>query len=148
MVIRENAPTKVPLSQKISTLYINTYSNMSLYLKTDVPEMLVSIRINTRFGGRDNTSSDNTTYRIRRSISHASGGGFQARLLDNQEGATSANTERYVFGKLSAMFLTPTFAAPILFQLLWRDIYIEHGKSAHGCVVYCTQHSIRYNYHV
>ena len=27
---------------------------------------------------------------------------FQARLLDNQEGANSANAEQYVFGKLSA----------------------------------------------
>ena len=131
MVIRENAPTKVPLSQKISTLYINTYSNMSLYLKTDVPEMLVSIRINTRFGGRDNTSSDNTTYRIRRSISHASGGGFQARLLDNQEGATSAITELYVSGKLSAGCSNA--------DLCWHRHRhysscgdIEHVKSAQG----------------
>ena len=32
-------------------------------------------------------------------VSHPTGTVFQARLLDNQEGA---NTERYAFGKLSA----------------------------------------------
>ena len=43
---------------------------------------------------------------------------FQARLLDNQEGA---NTERYVFGKLSATrFQRRACLAPTLCQLLWR----------------------------
>ena len=40
---------------------------------------------------------------------------FQARLLDNQEGA---DTNRYVFGKLSARcFYRRSFVAPILLQL-------------------------------
>ena len=40
--------------------------------------------------------------RKRRRISLPAGAVFQARLLNNQEGANSANTERYIFGKLSA----------------------------------------------
>ena len=56
---------------------------------------------------------------------------FQAQLLGNQEGA-SANTERYVFGKLSARrFQTPTFCAPTRFQL-WRD---RARKSTQGSVM-------------
>ena len=52
-------------------------------------------------------------------LSHPRGPVFQARLLDNQEGA-SANTEPYVFGKLfNEMFPPPTSLAPALFQL-WR----------------------------
>ena len=65
-------------------------------------------------------------YRIRRCISHPSGVVFQARLLDNQEGA---NTERYVFGKLSARCFQP--------RACWHRHHsncgdIEHGKSAPG----------------
>ena len=46
-------------------------------------------------------------------------GGFQARLLDNQEGA---NAERYVFGKLSVRrFQRRPVLAPVLLEpLLWR----------------------------
>ena len=45
------------------------------------------------------TLSLGVQYRTRRCISHSPGGGFQARLLDSQEGAY---TKRCVFGKLSA----------------------------------------------
>ena len=47
-------------------------------------------------------------------ISRSPGAVSHARLLDNEEGA-SVNTERYVFGKLSAScFQTSTFMAPAL----------------------------------
>ena len=57
---------------------------------------------------------------------------LQARLLGNQEGASS---ERYVFGTLSAicLFQTPSFLAPALFQLLrYRPLKIgPEGGDTH-----------------
>ena len=50
------------------------------------------------YDGRDTTVLEYYC-RLRRCISHPLGAVFQGRLLGNQEGA---NTERYVFGKLSA----------------------------------------------
>ena len=57
---------------------------------------------------------------------------FQARLLDNREGA-SANTERYVFGKLSARCFPR--------RAFWHRHYsicgdTDHGKSTQGGVIY------------
>ena len=61
---------------------------------------------------------------------------FQARLLNNQKGA---NTERHVFGKLSARCFKP--------PLFWHRYYsncedIEHGKSAQGCVIYAVVYGV------
>ena len=62
---------------------------------------------------------------------HTPGAVFQARLLDDQGGAT---TELCVFGKLSGeMSPTPTFSAAILFKLCGG---IEHRKSTGGGVRY------------
>ena len=62
-------------------------------------------------------------------MSHTPGAVFQARLLDNQKGA---NTERYVFGKLSSIYsnadLFGTDAIP--------TVDISTVKSAQGCVMY------------
>ena len=64
-------------------------------------------------------------------MSHPPGAIFQARLLDNQEGATSAITELYVSGKLSAGCSNA--------DLCWHRHRhysscgdIEHVKSAQG----------------
>ena len=75
-------------------------------------------------------------------IYHTPWSGFQARLLYNQEGANSANsanTERYVFGKLSARFFQ---RCPF-----WHRPYsncgdFEHGKSAKGGVIYTVVYGI------
>ena len=65
------------------------------------------------------------------SISHTPGAVFQARLLDNQEGA---NTERRRLRQaLGEIFPTLTFLAPTLIQL-WR--YRRHEKSDQGGVMY------------
>ena len=63
---------------------------------------------------------------VRRCVSHPPAAAFQARLLDNQEGA---NTERHVNGKHSARCFQH--------RRFWRRLYsncrdIEHGKSAQG----------------
>ena len=70
-----------------------------------------------------------------RCISHPSGTVFQGRLLGNQEGA---DTERSVFGKLSATcFQHPTFLAHRHYS---NGGDIEHGKSAQGGVIVCNIH--------
>ena len=61
---------------------------------------------------------------------------FQARLLDTQEGA---NTERYVFGKLSAIGFQHR---PFRHRYYSKYGDIDHGKSTQGCVAYCTQHTL------
>ena len=63
-------------------------------------------------------------------ISHSPGAFFQGRLLDNQEGA---NTERYVFGKLSARYFQPR---PFGHRHYSKRGDIKHGKSGQGRVIY------------
>ena len=93
-----------------------------------------SCRCKGAAGGRSTTSEylrlGHTPTPKGRCISHPTGAVLQARLLDNQE---DANTERYVFGKLSARCFQR--------RLFWHRHYsncggIEHGKSAQGCVIY------------
>ena len=69
-------------------------------------------------------------------LSHPLGEAFQARLIDNQEGG---NTERYVFGKLSARCFQPR---PFRNRHHFNCGDIERGKSAQGCATY-TNHRIR-----
>ena len=77
-------------------------------------------------------------YRKRPFSSHPPGAVFQARLLDNQEGAA---TERYILGRLrkalGEMFLAPTFFWHRLCCSICGDT--EHGKSAEGdgCDIHC-----------
>ena len=57
---------------------------------------------------------------------HPPGAVFQSRLLDNQEAATSANTERCVFGNLNEigeLFLTPIVLAPTLQYSNCREVW-------------------------
>ena len=61
---------------------------------------------------------------------HPPGADFQARVLDNQEGA---NTERYVLGKLSARCLQRRPAPTLLFIFrLWRYRVREIGPGGAG----------------
>ena len=60
-------------------------------------------------------------------MSHSPGAFFKARMLDNPEGADSADTERYVFGEFSASRFQR--------RLVWHRRYysnycgdIEHGN--------------------
>ena len=59
------------------------------------------------------------------------GAAFRARLLDNQEGASSASIERHVFGKLSAIyFARRSFRhGQTLFQL-WKYRAWKIGREA------------------
>ena len=67
-------------------------------------------------------------------MSHPPGAVFQGGLLDNQEGANSANSannEPYVFGKLSARCFQR--------RPFWRRHCSNCGrieKSSQGCVIY------------
>ena len=63
-------------------------------------------------------------YRMRRCISHPPGAVFQARLLDKREGV---NTERHVFGKLSARRFQ---GRPFWYRRYSNGEDIDHGKSA------------------
>ena len=79
-----------------------------------------------------------TAYCVRRCISHTPRAVFPAGLLDNQEGA---NTERYVFRKLSACCFQRRNS--------WRRHYpncgdIDLGKSAQGCAWYTPCRRKRY----
>ena len=72
-------------------------------------------------------------------ITHPPGAVFQGRLLENQEGA---NTERYVFGKLSARCFQR--------RPCWHRHYsscgdIDHGKSAQGCVMHTVLYGNRHS---
>ena len=75
-------------------------------------------------------------YRTRRCLSHTPGAGFQARLLDNQEGA---NTERYVSGKLSAR----CFQRPPSWHRHYSNCGdIDHGKSAQAGAIYAPSSTV------
>ena len=65
------------------------------------------------------------------SVYHTPGGVYQARLLDNQEGA---NTERYVFRRL----LAKRFPNADLFshRHYYNCRHVEHGKSAQPSVLH------------
>ena len=65
-----------------------------------------------------------------RCVSHPAGAVFQARLLCNQEGA---NTERYVFGKLSARCFR---RRPLWHRHNSSCGDTEHGKSTQRGVIY------------
>ena len=63
---------------------------------------------------------------------------FQGRLLDNGANGAIPNGT-YVFGKLSARYSNA--------HLFWDRHHFdcgdsEHGKSAQGCVIYCTQYTV------
>ena len=65
------------------------------------------------------------SYRVGRCMYHTPPRAvFQGGLLDNQEGANSANTERYVFGKLSARRFQR--------RACWHRPYSSCGHIDHG----------------
>ena len=75
-------------------------------------------------------------------VDHTTMGGFpKTRLLDNQEGADSADTERYVFGKLSDRCFQrrPFWHRHYSNYSNYSNYYhcgdIDHGESTQGGVI-------------